>query len=1420
VCNGTAYIATASIACAAGTYSTGGGAGPCVVCPAGSVAEAGAGTGVVNSTATTCTACAAGLYSNASTAACTSCAAGSITNTGTAGGATTCTPCAAGQYSVESNVTTCSACAPGSVTSRLNLTGSSSCIACRPGQYSQSSQIACAVCPAGSVAEAGAGTGVVNSTATTCTACAAGLYSNASTTACTSCAAGSITNTGTAGGATTCTPCAAGQYSVESNVTICSACAPGSITDVGPATGASACTPCAAGFYSAESNVTACEPACIAGSGASPGYVVSGNSTATIVSRLGAISCAVGYALANATSPAAAACVANSTFVYSGCERTCIAGSGNRTSYRIASAAATTVGGLGSVECDTSIPYSSVVQATCPVIGGTFEFSGCVEGCTNPAAHNYNSRATFEASNSTCAHFVVATSSSRSVTADVPVTIVVTQDWGGFAASPSDFSVLVNRTAYPSVITTTAGSFLVSVRLLYAANHRVSVLFNGVEIANSPNTVAVLPGLPSVTGSAIISAPPAELTAAANVTVQATVRDVGHNLVHISSSSFPVDFTVNGPFLVNLYTSSSQPGIMLTNFACFFAGLHEFRATIGGVHIRGSPFSLVVVPAAISASQSSLSSGPATGNAVAGAAAIYDVVAKDAFGNVRSQPNDQFNFNVRAIHSPHVNGVSTWDLIAGVHKVTVQLFLVNAYVVHVHHMAEAVGGSPRQLTIVAGAVSAPASTVSGSGTIGAVLQVQTYFTITLRDAYGNVARSTMQQPSVAVISRAQQTAAPVSIVDLGSGQHKATYNVSSGTAGNWTLEITLNGFNVASSPYTLQVLADTGPVVAAACQVDSPAGVAGKDLNVTIHTNNYLGLPTRDAGLTIQVQMVGPSGSIFHANATYIESNIYVATFLFTLAETYATSIQVNGTMVENVSVATIIGGPTHRLVVNHTNLSTTITAGTRSIFHFIALDAFMNAANPALHSIQAVVISTPAPMAQSSVIIRRVVANHYTATLSHLPVGSNFVHIHAGVANATVNYTVSYAAAPIAGPAQFTSSGSALLVSFDVATNQAGNAVGQPLLCSAVLSCNGCSFGTRSYCTWRSSKELWIYTGHDATVKLENYLTLVNSNILTAAHNSFPAAGLLRVAAPSQLLIPDLRLTYARNQSNVCDNLVIDAAGSLGNGGRPMRFSYTLSGPPGIGIASTLASQQHGSVLTLDRSGLLPGMYSVAVSATNFLGQSSTISAIFHRSEQLIPRLMFPSGNAVVVASGEQNWLRAQASAPCVSTTFSMQFAWSQVSGPPVAPAAMARTRASSALYIPPSTLLPSQSYSFQLAVVLQAPNLAFSISAAVTVHVEARRLAVVIAGGDRSVSTAHNVTLQALVEAESPQQVGVDNKWFCSVEGNPTQPCFYGKTILLQFCAAVFCILLQSLPSAALYRRLGATNAIWQWGLTDNTR
>ena len=186
--------------CDAGTYSGDTDYQACKTCGAGSIAESGAGTGVVASGATSCTACGIGKYSASSTSDCETCANGSVTEKGT------------GTGPVSSAAT--------------------SCTSCGSGKFSADSVAMCQDCAAGSVTEKGAGTGVVSLGATSCTACGSGKYSASSSSACSDCSQDEFS----AAGSVSCTACS----TVNNLVT------------TGQSTGQAWCESCKSGFTPSE----------------------------------------------------------------------------------------------------------------------------------------------------------------------------------------------------------------------------------------------------------------------------------------------------------------------------------------------------------------------------------------------------------------------------------------------------------------------------------------------------------------------------------------------------------------------------------------------------------------------------------------------------------------------------------------------------------------------------------------------------------------------------------------------------------------------------------------------------------------------------------------------------------------------------------------------------------------------------------------------------------------------------------------------------------------------------------------------------------------------------------------------------------------------------------------------------------------
>jgi hypothetical protein len=204
---------------------------------------------------------------------------------------------------------------------------------------------------------------------------------------------------------------------------------------------------------------------------------------------------------------------------------------------------------------------------------------------------------------------------------------------------------------------------------------------------------------------------------------------------------------------------------------------------------------------------------------------------------------------------------------------------------------------------------------------------------------------------------------------------------------------------------------------------------------------------------------------------------------------------------------------------------------------------------------------------------------------------------------------------------AKVSDAGGALIVRFDIDTNRAGQSGVFP--CSAVFDDDGSAEalgGSASVCLWRDARTLVARFGYDATVAIDELVTLRPGVIgrldaPSTTLDDYESRALLVVGPDA----PAAPVVVIEGTSAVgwCDVLVLDASASYGSGGRPYAGGYQwgLVAPEDNstdvveGVALYLAGQRD-VVVSLDGSALsfnTTRTYTFSLTLTNWLGLSST---------------------------------------------------------------------------------------------------------------------------------------------------------------------------------------------------------------------
>ena len=199
---------------------------------------------------------------------------------------------------------------------------------------------------------------------------------------------------------------------------------------------------------------------------------------------------------------------------------------------------------------------------------------------------------------------------------------------------------------------------------------------------------------------------------------------------------------------------------------------------------------------------------------------------------------------------------------------------------------------------------------------------------------------------------------------------------------------------------------------------------------------------------------------------------------------------------------------------------------------------------------------------------------------------------------------------------------GYSLFIVFNRATNL-GNIGSSSWSCSMLVLFVGAE---DSVCSWLNSTTLFASLPISTTL-VPGDMVVVKGGFISAACDSIDCSGnqmmtqtVASVMAPLHPYVPYVSL-FANSQFTVCSDVVLDPSGSVGNGGRGwLSVEWSVSGikHDGSTIQSFLntefgTSAAINSIVTLPKHLFNASQYSISLTLTNFMNQSSTSTASFY---------------------------------------------------------------------------------------------------------------------------------------------------------------------------------------------------------------
>ena len=341
-------------------------------------------------------------------------------------------------------------------------------------------------------------------------------------------------------------------------------------------------------------------------------------------------------------------------------------------------------------------------------------------------------------------------------------------------------------------------------------------------------------------------------------------------------------------------------------------------------HISGSPFEVNVVPA-VANTFATIASGEGIVRSVAGSTAEFWIHSRDEFGNDRGQFGANDNFQVTAVLITdgedyedsegqglrEVPGTIVFDASVGLHHVAYIADVSGDYNLNVELRTgqlefAPIVGSPFRVEVPPAPASAPVCDLWGQGVVHGIAGEPHEFQITARDFKRNLRRRGGDNVEVRAYHDTQPASYVGSVADLFNGTYLGTYVPL--VSGYYTVAVTLNGLDVAASPYT--VFVNYAETAGRRCVASGPGllgSTSDQQSTFLVFMRDAFDNPRDVGGDVINATLTGPD-TVFGTFTDFLNGT-YEVQYVPTKAGVYTVTVKVND---EEIS-----GSPFHELTVD-----------------------------------------------------------------------------------------------------------------------------------------------------------------------------------------------------------------------------------------------------------------------------------------------------------------------------------------------------------------------------------------------------------------------------------------------------------------------------------------------------------------------
>ena len=705
--------------------------------------------------------------------------------------------------------------------------------------------------------------------------------------------------------------------------------------------------------------------------------------------------------------------------------------------------------------------------------------------------------------------------------------------------------------------------------------------------------------------------------------------------------------------------------------------------------------------------------------------------------------------------------------------------------------------SPWQVRVLSAPASPSETQLIGEGISFATIGTLSSFVIVSKDVYGNQIRpenfNRFKEAEIPNGTLLGAWGAPIllTIQSQGDGSYLAFYMLTQ--SGSYALNVMMNGVAVRVPPKLVIAFSGKPSSTTSNWQLSSiqfdnrrcflfpldanpvpcdTAIAAGSTLFLSVEIrdtmNNSIAVTQSEFLAIVRVEIGGiPTNT--HATMLYTGGVSWAASFIFTASGSYETSV-----LIED---STLFGCPlTITVAASDIFVSNCFLSGeglfsstimSQSIVYVHGRDQFGND-----QSMEKEALNVSIFMIQNASLAPSINIHYgYIAIIEYFPTHSGMYVIIVAMADANKSIHqvsgsgtmvfVGLQRAPMLLRAEFLSSGGGILVVLDQFTDMGCVHGHTHSLCniSAVQFDGDCTFffddhimqklGSRSNllpysstshfspeCKWRSSQELQITLGYNASIKPGEYLCFL-PKIRNENGTSAFVSGSIFIDIPKQIVVPIIILKAYRN-SFTCSSIRLDPEEKTGELCRPVRYFWSVrrGTEPCTSITSLACSTfVERPELELNSQLISLGHTHVVLHAYNFLGGHSIMNITLDQSVAREKVLIgVDKGAGSTILSSNMLEIRAQVHGDdCYDTVESASFEW-RIS-------LMTKTSIwkilsyQPVLRVLPNTLLGGNMYLWQLVVKYSLNATNFQKIFNGTVFVEHSPLLALLAGGNSTV-------------------------------------------------------------------------------------